>query len=128
MHTVRSSPSLCKKSSVSSNTTINSSDKKMKRSVSADALADMASDYFQTFAVSRASLEAVPCIIASIDISKTLDNEEEMKHIGVCLATPPDISCEKDTDEGETSERVVVCNRTRSRSGSRTRKHNGCSA
>ena len=116
MHSVRSSPNLCsRKNSISTITTTN--DKKMKKSASADALTDMATEYLQTFAFSRASLEALPCIMASLDIN---NSEEEMKHIGICLATPPDISCDKELDEDESTTSVTTLNRTRSRSRKRS--------
>ena len=121
MHSVRSSPNLCRKNSTPTITPTN--DKKMKKSVSADALADMATEYLQTFAFSRASLEALPCIMASVDINRSLDSEEEMKHLGICLATPPDISCDEEIDEEEsTTTTVSTLNRAR---GSRSRKRSG---
>lgn len=96
----------------------------MKRSVSADAISDIAA-YYQSFTASHASVNSIPCIIKSIadsKMNKSYSEDDLTKDMGVCLASPPDVKIQ---DDESTSNTTLIERRRRPKgySGSGVQPH-----
>lgn len=88
MKSVQSCPKLCKPSSLHA--------RAMKRSISVESLPSLY-EMYQTLSASKASLQAIPCVVTNAVISPS-DEEDRMRQFGACLATPPDVKCQYDDD------------------------------
>lgn len=94
----------------------------MKRSVSADAISDIAA-YYQSFTASHASVNSIPCIVRTIvdsKINKSYSEEDLTKNLGVCLASPPDVKIQEDEN---TNGSTVIERRRRQKGDSELPKY-----